>query len=82
MIFLSRREWKTLDYKTWSIIEYKLTVREFLQMIKARIMAMLFGNCAAHYMSEELENLLCMYVPERHKIVEPFVGHVEKEKSL
>jgi len=79
-MFLNRRDGRTLDYKTWSIIEYKLTLREFIQEIKAHLMAILLGNCPAHYMSEELQELLCSYNPERHRIVEPFVGYVEKEE--
>jgi len=75
---LKRREWRTLDHKTWSVIEYKLTLWEYIQERYAMFRACTsFGKCQADFMSADLEDLLCMYVPERHTVVVPFVEYVD-----
>jgi len=71
-----RREWRTLDGKTWSLIEYRLTVSEWIQLRIATIRAYLTGKAIADFLSIELENLLCGYVPSRHRVVKPYVGDV------
>jgi len=79
-MFLNRREWKTLDSKTWSVVEYKLTVWEFIQEQYAIFRANTsLGKCHADFMSDDLEELFCGYIPWRHTVVELFVGYVEED---
>lgn len=75
------REWKTLDGKTWSLVEYNLTFRELIQTIYAIIMAFLIGKYPAYYMSSDLEELHCNYIPTRHKVIKLNVGIVGKEEK-
>lgn len=66
---MKRRDIKTLDYRTWSLIEYTLTMREELQLGWAYVLRLFLGGSLAQHMSIDLENLLCDYIPTRHRLV-------------
>lgn len=51
------------------IVEYTLTTREQIQLIMATVISKLTGFAPADYMRANLEELLCGYVPSRHKVV-------------
>lgn len=62
---LNRKDLRTLDDKTWSLIQYRLSLWELIQTFLIPI-----------HMTSYLEELLCGYIPERHTVIEPFVGYV------
>jgi len=79
-----RIEKRTLDFKTWSLIEYRLTLFEWIEllqgMIRAFIKATISGSAnPMQYVSPELEQLLCGYVPTRHKVLKLNIGEVKKD---
>lgn len=68
---------RTIDGKTWSVIEYTLTLRERLSILVGFIKANLICGCIADYISEDLEEVLCGYVPARHRVCKHFDGYVK-----
>lgn len=51
------------------LVEYNLTIHEKMEYAVAYLRAILSGECTAHYLSTELENVLCGFDPKRHKII-------------
>ncbi|HUX79508.1 MAG TPA: hypothetical protein VMW10_07200 [Alphaproteobacteria bacterium] len=72
-------ELRTLDSKTWSMVRYTLTWKEWFERWRAHRQARDKGGCPADYMSENLENLLCGFIPSRHQITVHFVRYVEPD---
>jgi len=50
-------------------VKYKVTFIEYIQTIIAFIKREFKGGCLADYMSPELEELYCGFIPSRHTII-------------
>lgn len=57
--------WIKCNFVT-GVVYANLSFREILETIGAHFVSLLFGGCAADYMSEELEAVLCGWAPERY----------------
>lgn len=76
-----RRDLRTLDHgKSWCLIEYKLTLWEWIELGIACIRAFFSIKPPAYFMSIDLEKLLCFHVPTRHKIVKINIRKSEEER--
>jgi len=53
----------------WYRVKYNMTLFELIQRAKASLFCSMFGGYPAMWMSEELEELLCGYIPNRHEIL-------------
>jgi len=51
------------------LVEWHLTSDELAEYIEAILDAKTMGGSPADYMSPELENLFCGYIPERHTVI-------------
>jgi len=57
----------------YGIVEYDITLQEMIEyavaIIFVLIVSIIKSSCIADFMSLELEELFCGFIPERHKII-------------
>jgi len=59
-----------IDYRYgYGYVKYRRTIKEYIQTIIAYIKKDLYGGCLADYMSPDLEELYCGFIPGRHTIL-------------
>jgi hypothetical protein len=84
-MILTRTDHRTLDYKTWSLIQYRLTVWEWLHIQIANILFYVIPwprICRATFYNARLEELLCGFVPSRHTILKVYDGDVISDEKM
>ena len=59
-----------IDYRHgYGFVKYRITIKERIQIIIAHIKTFFNGKCPGHNMPEDLEELLCGFIPSRHRII-------------